>query len=198
MDFQDLLLKNRSYRRFDGKTSLDEATLRDWVEVTRRCASASNRQPLRYCLSWDPEVNARIFPLLGWAASLPDWDGPAPGERPAGYIVIASDRQIAATMNYLQCDVGIAAQSILLTAVGQGFGGCMLGSFNETRLRHTLGIPDAYEIQLVLALGVPNETVLLTSEGDPLETPYWRDEHSRHFVPKRPLDELILPYSAAD
>ena len=43
-------------------------TLRELVELARGTASATNRQPLKYFLSADPETNERIFPCLFWAA----------------------------------------------------------------------------------------------------------------------------------
>ncbi len=182
------MLQNRSYRRFHQDVPVTQPQLRDLVNLARLSASGANRQPLKYSLSWEPEKNARIFPTLQWAGYLQDWPGPAEGERPAAYIVILCDTTIADTPG---CDHGIAAQSILLGAVEQGLGGCILGAVDRVRLRKALALPEAYEILLVLALGKPRETVLIESVKDG-DIRYWRDEQGRHHVPKRSLDELIL------
>ena len=74
---KDLILKNRSYRRFHQEVAIDLETLRELVDLARCSASAANRQPLKYILSCEPEKNALIFQHLAWAASLPDWPGPS-------------------------------------------------------------------------------------------------------------------------
>lgn len=63
---KDLVLKNRSYRRFDEKAVIKTATLRELVDLARLSASGANRQPLKYILSADPKKNALIFPCLMW------------------------------------------------------------------------------------------------------------------------------------
>ena len=93
--FADLVKKNRSYRRFHQEVAVDEATLKELVDLTRYCASAANLQPLKYFLSWEPEKNAVIFEHLAWAGYLKDWDGPVAGERPSAYIVVLGDTSVA-------------------------------------------------------------------------------------------------------
>ncbi len=186
---RDLVLRNRSYRRFDESHRIARETLVELVELARCTASAANRQPLKYILSVDPEMNDRIFPCLAWAAYLKDWEGPAPGERPTGYIVILIDETI--TKDWW-CDDGIAAQTMLLGAVEKGLGGCMIGSIDKERLRRELTIPDHLKIRLVVAFGKPTEKVVLEDTGPGGDTRYWRDEKGDHHVPKRTLEELIV------
>jgi len=189
MTLEELLVRNRSYRRFRQGEPLDEKTLVDLVGLTRLCPSAANRQPLKYLVSWSPERNAAIFGQLRWAAALTDWPGPAEGEKPAGYIVVLGDKRIA---NNFHCDHGIAAQTILLAAVQQGLGGCIIASIDRDGLARKLNLPTYFEILLVLALGKPAETVVLEHDKSPDERPYWRDADGVHHVPKRPLEELLV------
>ena len=186
---RDLVLKNRSYRRFYQDVPVDEKTLRELVDLARNSASASNRQPLKFILSCDPAKNALIFPTLGFAGSLRDWGGPFEGERPTAYIVILLDTEIA--KNAL-CDHGIAAQSILLGATERGLGGCMHGSAKKPELMKALNIPEKYDIQLVISLGKPKEKVVLEGLGPEGKTTYYRDAEQTHHVPKRSLDEIII------
>ena len=184
---EELIRKNRSYRRFHQDHKIDEQTLRELVNLARLSASGGNQQPLKFILSCEPQKNAKIFDTLAWAGSLPDWDGPAEGERPSAYVVVLLDTEIRGSAG---ADHGIACQSILLGAVERGLGGCMLGSIKRETLRKALDISDRYEILLVVALGKPKETVVLEeSKGD---TTYYRDENDVHHVPKRPLDEIII------
>jgi len=189
MTVRDLIVRNRSYRRFAQGEPVSLETLRELVDLARLTPSAANRQPLRFVLSADPKTNAQIFPTLAWAGYLKDWPGPAEGERPAAYIVILNDTNVSKTVG---CDHGIAAQPIQLGAVEKRLGGCILGSIKRDELRGILQIEPHYEILLVLALGKPTEAVVidpLNAEGD---IRYWRDEQDVHHVPKRALDDLIL------
>ncbi|MBI5008547.1 MAG: nitroreductase family protein, partial [Bacteroidia bacterium] len=106
----------------------------------------------------------------------------------SAYIIILGDKSITDSFGI---DHGIAAQSIMLGATEAGLGGCMISSVKKDDLAEELGIPDKYEILLVLALGKPVEKVVIEviKEGD---VRYWRDTSRTHHVPKRSLDELIL------
>lgn len=186
---KEIVLKNRSYRRFDENVTIDIDTLKEFVELSRLSASAANRQPLKFILSNEAQKNALIFPYLAWAGYLQDWAGPSEGERPSAYIIILCDTEISKSAG---CDHGIAAQSILLGAIEKGLGGCMIGALQKQGLQKSLAIPERYEILLVIALGTPKETVVLESIGSDGDIKYWRDEHEVHHVPKRSLEELIV------
>ncbi len=188
---EDLVLKNRSYRRFYEDVSVDRATLRELIGLARLSASARNLQPLRYVLCVDRDTNAAVFSSLAWAGYLKDWPGPVEGERPAAYIVVLADTTLS-SQAYIGVDHGLAVQNILLGAVEAGLGGCIIGSIQRDRLRQILAISDHYEILVVLALGKPRETVVIDPVGPDGDIKYWRDADSVHHVPKRSLDELII------
>ena len=185
---RELILKNRSYRRFDESVKIPTENLLNWLELARFSPSASNKQPLKYIISNQPETNEKIFECLVWAGYLKDWDGPVEGERPTAYIIVLRDRSIS---NNAGIDPGIAAQSILLGAVEDGFGGCMLGAINRPKLDANMGILDEFETLLVIALGKPNENIILKDATAGGDIQYYRDEETNHYVPKRTMDELI-------
>jgi nitroreductase len=187
--FRDLVLKNRSYRRFDASQPMGRQTLVQLVDLARFIPSGRNLQPLKYLIAYTPERNDVIFAGLSWAGYLKDWDGPTEQERPTGYIVILGDKRL--TTNF-GIDPGIAAQTILLGAVELGLGGCMIGSINRPLLASALGISDNLEILLVLALGKPVEQVVLERLNDDGNIRYYRDEAGVHHVPKRGLDEVLI------
>ena len=186
---RDLVVKNRSYRRFHQEFAIKGQTLRQLVDLARLSASAANSQPLKFMLSCDSRKNALIFPHLAWAGYLKDWPGPTEGERPSAYIVILGDTEIRESFG---CDHGIAAQSILLGATERGLGGCIIGSVRRKELREALDIPSHYEILLVLALGKPKERVVIEEVGSAGDIKYWRDSEDVHHVPKRSLRDLIV------
>jgi nitroreductase len=187
---RDLILKNRSCRRFDEKVDIKLETLKELVDLARLSASAKNVQPLKYILSCNRDKNSLIFPHLALGTLLKTWPGPSEGERPSAYIIILGDTEmIRLFWNY---DAGIAAQSIMLGATEKGLGGCMIANIQKEGLRKTLEIPQRYEILLVLALGKPKEKVVIETVGSDGDTKYWRDSQDVHHVPKRLLDDIII------
>ena len=189
MDFELLIVGNRSYRRFDQSKPVPREVLRDLVDIARRTPSGMNRQPLKYILLNHTDTCARLFPYLGWAGALKDWPGPAEGERPTAYILVLLDTEVAKSAG---CDHGIACQSLLLAAVEKGFGGCMIGTVRRDDVRKEFGIPERYEILLVVALGVPAEKCVLEESKPGASTDYYRTPDGVHHVPKRPLSEVIV------
>jgi nitroreductase len=186
---RDLVYRNRSYRRFRQENAVSLETLRELADLGRMSACSANLQPLKYILSADPQKNADIFPHLRWAKKLANWSGPAEGERPAAYIVILGDKSVSESFGQ---DHGIAAQSILLGAAEAGLGGCMIANIDRTGLREALALDQRLEIMLVLALGVPDETVIVDELEPDGDSSYWRDAGGRHHVPKRMLRDVIL------
>lgn len=189
MTLKDLIRQNRSRRRFYQDQLITRETLVELVDLARLSASGANKQPLKYILCNDPELNAQIFPHLGWAAYLKDWVGPEDGERPSAYIIILGDQTISANFGI---DHGIAAQSILLGATEKGLGGCIIATISKHQIKQILDIPDKYEILLVISLGVPKETVVIEPVGPDGDIKYWRDDAQVHHLPKRSLEEIIL------
>lgn len=188
---KDLILKNRSYRRFCEEIQIEKQTLLELIDLARLSASGRNAQPLKYILSNTSELNSKIFPALAWAGYLKDWEGPADGEKPSAYIIMLLDKAIST--NYF-CDNGIAAQSILLGATEKGLGGCMIMSIKKEMLQKALSIPEQFEILMVIALGKPKEVVVLEPMTENGDCKYWRDSQQVHHVPKRALEEIVLKF----
>lgn len=186
---QELIRKNRSYRRFYQEHIISGDVLNDLVDKARISSSAANLQSLRYIIVNDQETNELIFSTLRWAGYLPDWKGPSEGEKPSAYIVMLGDREFP---KFQQFDGGIAAQSILLGATELGLGGCIFASVDRERLQNDLEIPPALEIIVVIALGKPKEMVVLEEVNSAGDIKYWRDEKQLHHVPKRQLNEIII------
>ena len=184
---KELLEKARSYRRFYEAERISYETLKELVNAARLSPSAANLQRLRFVLINDEPTCDALRSMLSFAGYLKDWDGPVKGECPSAYIVIMTEK--APEVN-LAIDIGIAAEAMILTATSMGLGGCMFRSFSREGLAELLAREGLYP-ELVIALGVPRETVLVKDmEGDDLR--YYRDEHDRHIVPKRTVDELIV------
>lgn len=185
---KELLLKNRSYRRFYQSVRISWQELTDLVDLTRYCASGRNAQALKYKIVVDDVLCDQVFPNLAWAGYLKDWDGPEEGERPAAYLVQLLETSI---VENCLCDDGIQAQTILLGAVEKGYGGCIIKSFKNDALRNVLQLPEYLKIMYVIALGKPKETVVLEEMKDG-DYKYWREADGSHHVPKRRVEDLIV------
>ncbi|MCL2717186.1 MAG: nitroreductase family protein [Lachnospiraceae bacterium] len=191
MDWAGMLKKNRSYRRFISK-DIPNKELIEILEQNRFIASPHNMQELRYFIVKN-EADA-IFQEVKWAALITEHEGPKFDERPPVYIVIVRDSQSKANAAALWCEVGIASQTILLSAIEKGYGGCCLGAFREDRVRKILGLSEDVVPLLIIALGQPKEDVHIVpaKTGDSLK--YYKNEKSAHYVPKLEVEDLILNY----
>ena len=189
MSMIELLKSNRSYRRF-GDRAVTAYELSLLIEAASLTASAGNLQQLRFVPIFGEDCD-HVFPHLRWAGYLADWNGPCEGERPTGYIVVLCPR--ASEGKYLVgVDVGIAAQSMLLTAREMGLGGCMFASIDRPALMDALSLDgEAWAVVLVIALGEPREQVRIVPVNDG-NIKYYRDAEGVHYVPKRTAEELTV------
>lgn len=187
MKIYDLILKNRSYRRFDESRRLSEEELFSLVDAARLSPSAGNLQRIRYAAVTDAATCDILFGDLAFAAYLKDFAGPEAGERPAAYLVLFTEKAPDATLGI---DIGIATEAILLSAVERGLGGCVIRSFRREAVDALFGF-EGWHPELVIALGAPIEHVELVGVTDG-DIRYYRLPDGTHRVPKRSLDEVIL------
>ena len=186
-----LVIRNRTCRAFDESTPISREVMVDLVDLARRTASGMNKQPLRYRILTEQADLDKMVSNARFGTALKDVKLPPENGKPTGYIMIFVDSEAASPDTLALKDVGIAAQTILLAATEQGFAGCMLGSFDPTRLAKDFQIPERYRPELVIALGKPAERALLTDEHDG-SLVYYRDAAGNHCVPKRRLEDILI------
>ncbi len=189
MDFFELIQKTRTYRRFYEDRPVSREQLRTLIQYASLTPSGGNKMPLKYIACADAKTNGIIFSCLGWAAYLPDWDGPEPGERPAAYLIMLRDTSIS---NSTATDEGIQAEAVMLGATSLGLGGCIMGNVRRAELAAALNISAPYEIALVLALGVPKEKIIIEQVSPDGSIKYWHDESGANHVPKRTPEQLLI------
>lgn len=194
VDFESLrhlMMANRTVRRFKESEKVEIGTLKRLVELTRYCPSGRNAQPLKYLLVTDPTLRDKVYPALKWAGYFTEWDGPEIGERPSAYIIQCLDTKYG--QNCL-CDDGLQLEAITLGMHTLGLAGCIIKAFNAPLLAASLDIDERYQPRYVLALGYPEEEVVIEDmNGDEdADFKYFRTSDGKHHVPKRPLGELIL------
>ena len=127
--------------------------------------------------------DSKICCLPGRIRSTPTWLGTT------AHILVAQDKNLAIAETVR--DVGAAVQTILMGACAYGLGATWLRTFDRPRAAQILDLPEQYEPDSVIALGVPAEApkVVLMKDGD---IKYWRDETGQHFVPKRAFENVCF------
>lgn len=183
---KDLLLKNRTYRKFDQEKTVSQEQLDAILESLRFVPQAGNVQKMKFITSVDKATNDKIFQTLKFAALLKDWD-PAEDERPTAYIVLVKDKGT----NVMLQDAGILELATGLLAAEEGIGCCILASVNRPHLETILGIEETYDVVDVIAMGYPNQTVKLEDSVDG-STDYYVDAQGNHCVKKLPIASRIV------
>lgn len=180
-----LLLKNRSHRGYDARFIVREDQLRRIIGVNTKIPSARNQQVLRFrpvLADEAPKVLAHI--RLGGA--LPELRLPLPGTEPNAFIIVCST---VGENRYVDIDLGISAQSMLLQAAEIGLNGICIGAFDKERIKQEFGLET--DPLLVLAVGKGVEKIELTQIGADDDHAYYR-ENGTHYVPKVRLEDLMI------
>lgn len=192
MNFKEIVIKNRSYRGYDESHTLTREELVELVDMARLTPSAMNGQPFSYYVASEKEQLDIVQPLTKWAAALPQMTLPHEGKCPTGFIVICQNMEVSENLQQHRTDLGIVAQTMCLGATAKGLGCCMIGNFNGKKLQEALGLSEQFFPLLVVAVGKPDETIVIKEieKGEP--TKYYRDENDVHYVPKRKLEDILL------
>lgn len=186
MTLDRLLLKNRSHRGYDAGFVVRGDQLRRIIEVNTRIPSARNQQVLRFRPVLADEAPA-LLPHIRLGGALPELHLPLPGTEPNAFIVVCST---VGESRYVDIDLGISAQSMLLKAVELGLNGICIAAFDKEKIADALALP--LEPLLVLAIGKGAERIELTEIGENDSHDYYRDGHGVHHVPKLRADDLII------
>ncbi len=187
---KDLVIKNRSIRTYDRSQRVTRERLLKYIDVARLTPSAVNLQPILY-LPLEQEAADRILPYTGWARAL-DIKLPPEGKGPGAFILLCIDRSVTPNPAPVMRDIGIVAQTLLLCAVEDGLGGCMIASLQNEKIKAELSLEDDIDVLLCVAIGYPDEKVVLEELEKGGSVAYWRDEDNVHHVPKRKLEDIVI------
>jgi len=186
MDIEEAIYSRRTIRRFKQEL-IPVEILKKLIDYARIAPSGMNVQGLEYIIVSELEMRNRLFPLLRWAALLPEEkQTPEIGRQPTAYIIVLGNKSIKRNVDI---DVGAAIENILLGALKHGVASCWMGSIDREKIRELFKIPEQYIIKYVISLGIPDEkSVMEPFEGS---FKYWKEENTMH-VPKRDLDDVIF------
>ncbi len=160
MEFSELVKIRQSVRQYQPQPVAREL-LDKLIESVRLAPSASNSQPWKLVVVDDPELRTRVaqatfsksvtfnrFALEAPVIAVFVMESP-------GFIT-----QVGAFLkrrSFSLIDIGIAAAHFCLQAAELGLGTCILGWFDEKRIKRLLRIPRGRRIGLLVTLGYAAE-----------------------------------------
>ncbi len=184
---ETLMEKNRSYRGYNKDFVVKQDMLERIVAVNTKIASAKNQQVLRFKLVTRETGAGTILQNMKLGGLLPELHLPFPGTEPEAFIIMCST---VPENRFVDIDLGIAAQSMLLKASEMGLNGIMIGAFNKAKIIEAFQLP--YEPLLLLAIGKGMETIKLQPVDEGSNLAYYREESGVQYVPKIRSEQLII------
>ena len=177
MEFAELAGIRQSVRSYSGK-AVEEEKLMQCIETARLSPSANNSQPWRVVVVDEPELRDRIADA---AAGM----GMNKFVRQAPVIiavVLEKQNMLSAVGSVIQdkeyrlLDIGIAANQLCLQAAALGLGTCMVGWFDENKVKRLLGVDKKRRIPLLITLGY-SDTPVRQKVRKPFEEIYGRNRY---------------------
>ena len=156
MNFKEIAENRQSCRAYDPSRPVESEKLEAILASARLSPSACNGQPyhITVCQGETAKRVAKATQSMGMNKFASD----APvmlviSEKP--YVKTAALGAKVKNNDYRSIDIGILAAYITAEATAQGLGTCMLGWFEDAKLREICGV-DA-PVRLVITLGYPVE-----------------------------------------
>lgn len=159
-DFLEFL-KNRHSVRAYSNTPVEKEKINRIIEAGRLAPSACNGQPWRFIVIDDPDLKDQIADTTSnRIVGINHFTKQAPV-----HIVIVIERtnftsnigRLLKKKPFPLFDVGFAASQMCLQAQAEGLGTCIIGWFNEDKVKKILNIPSRKRLAFIVTVGYPNE-----------------------------------------
>ncbi len=156
MDFKDLVFVRESTRRY-LRRAVEPEKIELIMESCRMAPSACNSQPWRFVIASEPAiVNELARASIGPASTFNKFATQAPviaaivAEKPNWLSRVGGNVK---DKDFYLMDIGIVAIHFCLQATELGLGSCMIGWFDETRVKKALKVPANKRVLLLITLG---------------------------------------------
>ena len=157
MEFSELVQKRQSDRKYAPKPVAREHILK-CLEAARMAPSACNSQPWKFVV-----VDDRVKLIQISDAAIGLGMNKFTVQVPVLVAVVQENMNLEAkagavvkNKDYSMMDLGMAVENFCLQAAELGLGTCIMGWFDEKRIKEILGIPRGRRVQLLIALGHPD------------------------------------------
>ncbi len=160
MEFSELITIRQSVRKYQTQP-VEKEKLQQLIEAVRLAPSASNSQPWKLILIDEPELKDKV--ARATFSKTISFNKFAPQAHVIAVLTIEKPpllTQIGGRIKQREfplIDIGIAAEHFCLQAAELGLGTCMLGWFDERKIKKLLHIPRKTRIGLVITLGYAEE-----------------------------------------
>jgi nitroreductase len=158
MTFSELVNLRQSVRKYSD-VPVEREKIDKLIEAVHIAPSACNSQPWKIIIVDQPELKNEVAKAtFSKTINFNKFTIEAPV---IAVLVIEKAKLIARIggsikdMEYPKIDIGIAAAHFCLQAAELGLGTCMIGWFDEKKIRQLLNIPEKRKIGLVITLGYP-------------------------------------------
>ena len=156
-DFFKLVAQRQSDRSFDPEHLVEKEKIMHILEAVRLAPSACNSQPWHFIVVDDEKTKNELADAV---ASKILGINHFTKQAPVHIVVVEEKPNLTASFgswvkdkNFAHIDVGIAAAHIVLAAEEQGLGSCIMGWFNEEKVRKVLNIPSNKRVLLDIVIG---------------------------------------------
>ena len=167
MNFTEIALERQSCRSYAPDRAVEEEKLRAVLEAARLAPSACNGQPYHLTVCRGELAKEVAKATTGMGMNKFAVDAPVQiviSEKP--YVKSAAMGAKVKGNDYRSIDIGIMTAYLTAEATAQGLSTCILGWFDDAKIRKLCGIDDT--VRLVITLGY-------AKEGDPLRTKKRKD-----------------------
>lgn len=166
MNFMEIAQARQSCRAYDETRPVEDEKIAAMLEAARLAPSACNGQPYHFtvCRGEKAAEAARATTGLGmnkFAAQAPVLI--VISEMP--YVKSAAMGAKVKGNDYRSMDIGIAVAYLTAEAAAQGLGTCILGWFDDEKLRALCGID--HPVRLVVTVGYPKEETIRPKKRKP-------------------------------
>ncbi|MDD2192111.1 MAG: nitroreductase family protein [Bacteroidales bacterium] len=154
MEFQELILKRQSDRKYLTRPVEQEKILK-CIDAARLSPSACNAQPWTFVVVEEEELRLEVEKAAS-GIGMNKFAVQAPVivaivlEKPNFTSKIGS---VIKDKEYPLIDIGIAANQFCLQAAEIGLGTCILGWFDEKKIKKLLNVPSSKRIPILITLG---------------------------------------------
>jgi nitroreductase len=155
--FLELVKSRQSDRAYDPSRPVEQEKLDYLLEAARLAPSACNAQPWKFIVVTDPELRQKAAEAVAdKTLGMNHFTLQAPVllvmvEESANFT--SSLGGIVKQKHFPHIDLGVAVAHLTLAAAEQGLGSCIVGWFNEKKMRKLLNIPSSKRPVLVITLG---------------------------------------------
>ena len=170
-DYFELVKRRESCRNFDPNRPVEPEKLRRCAEAAWLAPSACNGQPWKYLIVTNPELAAKLRPLmqgLGMNKFLNECPAFAVVVQEPTVIKVSASQRLK-DQDFAPIDVAFSASQFCYAATEQGLSTCIIGWHNEQKIRELFGLPKTTRVRLILAIGYAADETLRKKQRKPID-----------------------------